>query len=256
MDLDLGGRRALVTGAGQGVGRAIALALARAGARVAVNDIVEERATAVADEIVATGGVAAPAAFDVTDHDAVRRAVGAFGAVDVLVNNAGNAGAEGSPGLVPFVQTGPADWEPYLRVNLYGPLHCTHAVLPGMVERAWGRVITIISDAGRVGEAGLAVYGAAKAGAAGLVRGLAAEVGRHGVTVNAVALGTIRTEATEAFWAGDDEDRQRAVLRRYAIRRPGDPDDVAGLVLFLASPAASWITGQTYPVNGGSSFAV
>jgi 3-oxoacyl-[acyl-carrier protein] reductase len=117
-------------------------------------------------------------------------------------------------------------------------------------------VVTVVSDAGRVGDAGVAAYAAAKAGAAGFTRAIAAEVGRHGVTANAIALGTIRTPPTEAFWAGDDVDRQRAILRRYAIRRPGDPDDVAAMAVFLASPAAAWITGQTYPLNGGSSFAL
>ena len=155
-----------------------------------------------------------------------------------------------------FVDTDPAEWQPYLQVNLLGVMHCARAVLPTMIEQGWGRIVTIVSDAGRVGDAGTAAYGAAKAGAAGFTSAIAAEVGRHGVTSNAVSLGTMRTPMTEALWAGDDKDRQQAIMRRYAIRRPGTPEDVAGLVTFLCSPAASWITGQTYPVNGGSSFAL
>jgi NAD(P)-dependent dehydrogenase (short-subunit alcohol dehydrogenase family) len=155
-----------------------------------------------------------------------------------------------------FVDTDPGDWQPYLRVNLLGVMHCARAVLPAMIEQGRGRIVTIVSDAGRVGEAGMAAYGAAKAGAAGFTRAIAAEVGRHGVTANAVSLGTMRTPMTEALWASDDVERQQTILRRYAIRRPGTPDDVAGLVTFLCSPAASWITGQTYPVNGGSSFSL
>jgi len=250
--LDLSGRRALVTGAGQGVGRGIALALAEAGAEVVVNDLDGDRAAAVADEL---GGSATTAVFDVTDHDAVRAAIGGLG-VDVLVNNAGNAGAEGWGGLDRFVDTGPGAWEPYLQVNLYGVLHCCHAVLPGMIERGDGRIITIVSDAARAGEAGMAVYSAAKAGAAGLMRALAVETGRHGITVNSIALGTMRTPLSEPFWAEPDEDRVKALLSRYVVRRPGLPEDVGALAVFLASPQASWITGQTYPLNGGASFAL
>jgi len=251
-ELDLTGRRALITGAGQGVGRGIALAFAAAGARVIVNDLRLERAAAVAEEI---GASALPSAFDVTDHADVTAAVEELGVVDVLVNNAGNAGAAGFGGLGRFVDTTPADWEPFLRVNLYGVLHCAHAVLPGMMERGWGRIITISSDSGRTGEANMAVYGAAKAGAAGLTRALAVEGGRYGVTANTIALGTMRTEATEGLWADPDNPQAKALLRRYAVRRPGLPEDAAALAVFLAGEQASWITGQTYPVNGGISFA-
>ncbi|SHN43087.1 SDR family NAD(P)-dependent oxidoreductase [Cryptosporangium aurantiacum] len=248
--LELKGRRALVTGAGQGVGRGIVHGLAAAGADVIVNDLRIERAQEVADEI---GGTAA--AFDVTDYDAVTDAIAALDDVDILVNNAGNAGAEGFAGLGRFVDTRPSDWEPFFRVNLYGVLHCTHAVLPGMIDRGWGRVITISSDSGRTGEANMAAYAASKAGAAGLTRALAVETGRYGITVNTIALGTMRTEATEGLWADPDNPHAKQLLRRYAVRRPGLPEDAAALTVFLASGHASWITGQTYPVNGGISFA-
>nr|MDT0667686.1 SDR family oxidoreductase [Micromonospora sp. DSM 115978] len=133
--------------------------------------------------------------------------------------------------------------------NLYGVMYCTRAALPGMIKTGWGRVITIVSDAGRTGDPGGAAYSAAKAGAAGLTRTLAIETGRHGVTFNNIALGTMRTPATEAMWADPDDSRTKPILQRYVIRRPGLPEDVAPLAVFLASPQAAWITGQTYPVN-------
>ena len=125
-----------------------------------------------------------------------------------------------------------------------------------MITRGWGRVITIVSDAGRTGDANMAAYSAAKAGAAGLTRALALETGRHGITVNNIALGTMRTPATEEMWADPDNPRIKATLQRYLVRRPGLPEDVAPLAVFLASAQASWITGQTYPLNGGFSFAL
>lgn len=256
MQLDLTGRRVLVTGGGQGIGRGIALAAAAAGATVAVNDLSDERAGAVVDEVTAQGGRAVSAVFDVTDSSAVRAGVEAVGGVDVLVNNAGNAGATGFGGRGPFAETEPADWEPYLQVNLYGTMHCARAALPGMIAQGWGRIITIVSDAGRTGDTYLAAYSAAKAGAAGLSRALARENGRHGITVNNISLGTMRTPVTEAVWAAPDNEQAKMMMRSYVIRRPGTPDDVAPLTVFLASDHASWITGQTYPLNGGFSFAL
>jgi NAD(P)-dependent dehydrogenase (short-subunit alcohol dehydrogenase family) len=253
---DLGGRRALVTGAGRGVGRAIARGLAEAGADVVINDLDAGRARAVAEEIVRAGGSARPAAFDVTDHAAVHAAVEAVGRVDVLVNNAGNAGAEGFGRRAPFVDTCPEEWEPFLQVNLYGAMHCAHAALPGMIAAGWGRILTIVSDAGRTGDPGGAAYSAAKAGAAGLTRALARENARYGITANNISLGTMRTDPTEPLWSDPDGDLARTILRDYVVRRPGDPDEVAPLVVYLASDHASWITGQTYALNGGFSFTL
>jgi NAD(P)-dependent dehydrogenase (short-subunit alcohol dehydrogenase family) len=253
--IDLTGRRVLVTGGGQGVGQGIARGFATAGAEVLVNDVHLDRAAAVVDEIHAGGGFAGPSVFDVTDYAAVARAV-ADARIDILVNNAGNAGVEGFGDRSKFAESDPADWEPFLRVNLYGVMHCTRAVLPGMIAKGWGRVITIVSDAGRTGDPNMAAYSAAKAGAAGLTRAVAVETGRHGITVNNIALGTMRTPATEGFWADADNPTAKAMLQRYAVRRPGNPDDVASLAVFLATNQASWITGQTYPVNGGFSFAL
>ena len=164
---DLDGRRALVTGGGQNLGEGIARTLGRIGAHVVINDLVEEHAQAVADEIVAGGGAASIALFDVTDFDAVMAGIDAVGPIDILVNNAGNAGAVGWAGDGPFVGTTPADWDAFSRVNLYGVMHCVRTVTPSMIERQWGRIVTIISDAARVGESNMAAYAAAKAGAAG-----------------------------------------------------------------------------------------
>ena len=261
VSIDLDGRRALVTGGGQSVGRGIALTLGVAGAEVAVNDLVASRAEEVAAEIVAAGGRAFACAFDVTDFDGVMASVEGAGPFDILVNNAGNVGRPDTMGMGDFgmvVDTTPADWEPYLKVNLYGVMHCTRAALPGMIEGGWGRVITVISDTARVGEPYMAAYSAAKAGAAGFSRSVAREVGRHGITVNCVAIATMRPPNAPP----DDEltEEQAAQLQktvsRYIIRRRGTPDDVAALITFLASPQASWITGQTYPLNGGYSVSL
>ena len=257
---DLTGRVVLVTGAGQGVGRAIAHRCAELGATVVVNDFYRDRANRVAAELAGQGHPASAAGGDVTDFEAVRAMVAGItdqvGGVDVLVNNAGNAGAsEGSLFIAPpFWETGPQDWDRWLGVNLFGVLNVTRAVLPRMVAQGWGRVVSIISDAGRVGEASLVVYGGAKAGAAGFSRGLARAVGRHGVTVNCVALGSMNTDSVAEVTS--DPALLKKVLAGYPIRRLGEPADAANMVGFLASDAASWITGQTYPVNGGYSFAV
>ncbi len=259
---DLKGRVALVTGAGQGVGSGIARMLAAYGADVVVNDYVEERALGTADEIVRNGGRAVGIQADVTDYASVagmfRKAGEHFGKVDILVNNAGNAGAtqgnSSGGGRKPFWETEPADWDRYLAVNLNGAMNCCRHALPGMVERKHGRLITIISDAGRVGEGnGLEAYSAAKAGSAGLTRGIARSVGRYGITANNVAIAATNTPAIAAALANPEF--MKKALAQYVVRRVGEPSDVAAMVLFLASGASSWITGQTYPVNGGFSFS-
>ena len=196
--------------------------------------------------------------FDVTDWDQVSTAIGGCGDVDILVNNAGNAGVEGFTKLVDFVDTDPADWQRFFAVNLFGVMHCTKAALPSMIEAGSGRIITIISDAARNGEAKLSSYAAAKAGAAGFCRSIAREVGRYAITVNCISLGNIATPATAPPppETPEEHERERAFLRPYVIRRRGQPDDVAGLVTYLASPLAEWITGQTYALNGGYTFSM
>jgi len=175
-----------------------------------------------------------------------------------LITGAGQgAGAVGFTARRRFAETDPADWEPYLRVNLYGAMHCTRAALPAMIERRWGRVITAVSDAGRTGDQNSAAYAASKAGAAGLTRSIAIETGRFGITANNIALGTMRTPLTESLWAEQaDSPQAKAIMQNYVVRRPGNPDDVATLAVLLASDHGSWITGQTIPVNGGFSFAL
>jgi 3-oxoacyl-[acyl-carrier protein] reductase len=258
--LAMNGKTALVTGAGQGVGRQIAHHLAQHGAAVAVNDYYLERAEAVAEEITGDGGNATAIAFDVSDYAAVQGGVAditeRYGTLDVLVNNAGNAGPRTDPlaPAPPFWETEPADWDPWLATNLHGVLNTTRAALPGMVGRSWGRVVNLMSDAGRVGEPNLIVYSAAKAGVGGFTRALAKSLGRHNVTANCVALSGINTESVQATLS--DPAVAKKVLSNYVIRRFGEPQDVANMVLFLASDAGEWITGQTYPVNGGYSFAV
>ena len=258
--LSLTGRVGFVTGAGLGVGRQVALHLAAHDATaVVVTDYVLERAQAVAAEIAAAGGSAVALRCDVTDYQDVLQAFAAatdrFGGVDLLVNNAGNTGAAGLElDQPPFWETEPKDWAPWVEVNFTGVLHCTRAAVPGMVQRRYGRIVTIVSDAGRTGEPFLVVYSGAKAGAAGFTRGLAKALGRYDITANCVALASMRTPATQHLT--DDPTRAKRMLSGYAIRRFGEPTDAANMVVFLASGAASWITGQTYPVNGGYSFAL
>jgi NAD(P)-dependent dehydrogenase (short-subunit alcohol dehydrogenase family) len=261
--LDLGGRVAFVTGAGRGAGRSIALTLARHNAGgIAVNDFQPERAASVVAEIEALGVPALAVPADVGNHAAVcaamAAAAAALGPVAALVNNAGNAGPHFAMGRAPlFWETAPDEWERYLHTNLKGVMNCCHAALPQMVTQGSGRIVTIVSDAGRVGEPKLAAYSAAKAGAAGFMRAIAREVGRFGITANAVSLSALEPPLDEPrraeFLASE---QAKTLVSRYAIRRLGRPEDVANMVLFLCSDAAGWITGQTYPVNGGYSFAV
>ena len=256
--IDLGGQVALVTGAGQNAGRAIARELARHNAGgVAVNDFVAERAEAVAAEIRETGVPAVAAPFDVCDLAAVRAAVSKasaeLGPVTVLVNNAGMAGPDQQMSAAKnFWEDDPAEWSKFLGTNLYGVFNCCHAIIPAMVEARRGRIVTIVSDSGRTGEPRLAVYAAAKAGANGLVRSIAKEVGRYGVTCNAVSLSSLMpdmpAEQLDTYMQSDNAKKQ---MSNYIIRRYGRSADVAALVTFLCSDAASWITGQTYPLNGG-----
>jgi 3-oxoacyl-[acyl-carrier protein] reductase len=259
--LDLGGQVAFVTGAGQGAGRAIALALAHHNAGgVAVNDFVAARAQAVVEEITALGIPAFAAPADVGDHTSVKAAMAAataaLGPVTLLVNNAGNAGPDVTMHPSPlFWETDPAEWDRYFHTNLKGVMNCCHAALPGMVAQNRGRIVTVISDAGRIGEARLTAYAAAKAGAAGFIRSIAREAGRFNITSNAISLSTLEPVMEEPARSEFlTSERAKAHVGRYVIRRFGQPDDVANMALFLCSDAASWITGQTYPVNGGYTF--
>lgn len=253
--LSLSGRVALVTGGGQGVGRQIALTLAANECNVLVNDFFADRAEAVVAEIEAAGGKAITAVGDVTKFDEASRwlpeAVEKAGGLHIVVNNAGNAGPSGDAASQPkFWTTGPEDWDRWLGTNLYGVLNVCRVALPTMIEgAAGGSIINIISDAGRVGEPGLVVYSGAKGGVAAFTRALAKEVGRYGIRANNVALSAIKTPGVAELIK--DPDVLKKIVRSYPMGRIGETEDPANLVLFLASGISSWITAQTYPVNGG-----
>ncbi|HEX5614501.1 MAG TPA: SDR family oxidoreductase [Acidimicrobiia bacterium] len=247
LGIDLSGRRALVTGGGNGVGAEIVRAFVRAGAEVWVNDIVEARAVEVVESCDGPGR-ARPVKADVTSPVKVRRMRDETGPVDLLVNNAGIP--TGGFTLQEFASSDPADWEDAMRLNLGAVLHVTHAYVGAMVEAGWGRVVTIVSDAARRGERGQVIYGAAKAGAAGFMRGLAAEVARAGVTANCVALGAMMTGPLSDAVAADPA-LEAKLARAYPVGRLGAPADPAALVALLCSDAGEWITGQVIPVDGG-----
>ena len=241
---DLTGKTALVTGAGRGVGLGIAKVLGRQGAALLINDLFEERALAACAQLSAEGLQASALPFDTTDYDAVAAAVEAAGRIDILVNNAGIPGREGMQ-LQPFAETLPQDWRPMVDINLYGTLNCSHAVLTGMRERGWGRIIVVSSDAGRVGtNAGVTLYGACKAAAVHFVRNLSQEVAASGITANAIALGPMDNLPEEIV---------EFVARGIPVPRTGSGDDAGSAIAYLASEEASWVTGQELPVNGGLS---
>ncbi|TAM82376.1 MAG: SDR family oxidoreductase [Jatrophihabitans sp.] len=233
---------AIVTGAGQGIGRAIATKLAAEGATVVVTDI----DLPTAGETAAAIERAVALRLDVTDRDAVA-AVAAqvlerFGRVDVLVNNAGwDKG-------VAFVDSDPADWDRAIAINLYGQLHTCKAVLPAMIARGSGAIVNLGSDAGRVGSSGEAVYSAAKGGVIAFTKSLAREVARHAVRVNCVCPGPTDTAL---FAAMGGPGLREALVRAIPFRRLAEPADIANAVAFLASDEASYITGQTVSVSGG-----
>ncbi|HZJ25447.1 MAG TPA: SDR family NAD(P)-dependent oxidoreductase [Acidimicrobiia bacterium] len=249
---DLSAHTALVTGAGQGVGVGIARVLAHQGASVAVNDVALERAEAVAGELRRGGARAVAAGFDVTDPDAVTTGVAELETelgmpVDILVNNAGVP-----VGMTPakFRDMEPGAWAQYVDLNLYGSLHCIHAVIDGMAERRWGRVIQISSGAGRSGLAfGVSLYGASKSAAEGFIRHLAQEVARRGITANSIALGLMDNAIPEVD--ADTADVLSGIARQVPVGRLGTPEDVGAAVAFVASDEASWLTGQTIDLNGG-----
>ena len=241
----LDGKTALVTGGGQGIGAGIAACLARQGATILVNDIVAEKAARAAEEIQANGGKASALPFDVTDCDAVVAAVGDQ-PVDIVVNNAGNGGAAE---LVPtqFVDMPRERWAGPIDVNLYGILNTTHAVLPGMRERGFGRLIGIASGAGVVGlPIGVSTYGAGKAGGISFLRHMAMENAATGVTANSLALGLM----DRVDWS--DVALKEQLERTIPMKRMGNGEDVGTACVWLASDEASWVTGQTIHINGGS----
>lgn len=236
---------AIVTGAGQGIGRGIAEKLASEGATVVVTDINDVTAKATAEAI---DGGAIGLETDVTSRDSVdamvARVTDRFGRIDVLVNNAGwdKAG--------PFVDSDPADWDRVIAINLYGVLNTAKAVLPVMAEQGHGSVVNLASDAGRVGSSGEAVYSAAKGGVIAFTKATAREMARHQVNANCVCPGPTDT-ALFASMGGDNPKLREALTKAIPFRRLAQPSDLANLVAFFASDEANYITGQTVSVSGG-----
>ena len=269
LEIDLSGRVALVTGGSRGLGRADALTLARAGADVVIADIQVESdagedvgrygplaqaaraqglvfSEATAQEIQGLGRRAAAIKCDVTEREdveaTVARVVEEFESVDILVNNAGTLDHVGQIG-----DQRPELWERDLRVNLTGAFNCAQAVWPHMRERGWGRIVNMASVAGTLGGFGQASYSTTKAGLIGFTKTLALEGARHGITCNAIVPGII---GTEAFNFGNAEMNERMV-KRVAMRRPGEPQEIANTIAFLCSDLASYITGVALTVSGG-----
>jgi 2-hydroxycyclohexanecarboxyl-CoA dehydrogenase len=248
----LAGKRAIVTGAASGIGRAIAQRLGEEGAVVGVFDINPVGASETASIIAGAKGVAHPLTCDITDYGAVTEAVRRFsevagGGIDILVNNAG----WDTP--TKFVDNTPEFWKKVIDLNLYGPLHVSHAVAKGMHDRGSGRIIFIASDAGRVGSSGEVVYSACKGGTIAFAKALARELARKSVLVNVVCPGPTNTPALGAFMGSGDSGRKlmESLARSVPLGRIGEPSDVQGIVAFLASDDASFITGQTISVSGG-----
>ncbi len=241
----LDGRVAFVTGAASGIGRAIALELGRWGAQVAVADL---DAAGAVETVAQLGGRGLAVPLDVTDYAAVQRGFAfgreRLGPVDILVNAAGWDTPER------FVDSQPATWDRLLAINLRGVIHTIHAALPSMQERRYGRIISLGSDAGRVGSSGEAVYSAAKGGVIAFTKTIARETARHGITVNCVCPGPTDTPLLARFTEANPR-LVEALQRAIPMGRLGQPADVAPAVAFLASDGAAFITGQTLSVSGG-----
>lgn len=269
MDLGIKGKVALVTGAGQGIGREISKVLAAEGTRVAVNDLYTDRAEEVVKDITSSGGSAIAVAADITDLGQVKamvaRITDALGPVDILINNAGVPVEVRSKELVRklFVETTPESWPKDVNLSYYGCLNCVSAVLPGMIENRSGRIVSIISEAGRMGELRLAVYSGAKAAVLGFSKALAREVGRYAINVNCIAIGATAHEGTKPYLDPDatpeTDQTLDKMLKLYPVGRGlgriGRPSDVAAAAAFLASSKACFITGQCLSVSGGFSMA-
>ncbi len=248
-------RTALVTGGASGIGRQICLALAGDDRRIAVADINQAGAAETAALVAGAGGDAIAVTMDVTDSDSViqgcLQAADELGPVDVLVN------AAGWDKFMRFVDTDEEFWDQIIEINFKGALRTTHACVPGMIERGWGRIVNISSDAGRVGSSLEAVYSGAKGGTIAFSKTLAREVARKGVTVNVVCPGPTDTPLlTEIVEANDDSDRViGAMAGAVPMKRVGQPEEVAPAVVYFASEAAGFTTGQTLSVSGGLTMA-
>jgi 2-hydroxycyclohexanecarboxyl-CoA dehydrogenase len=236
------GRRALVTGGASGIGAATVRRLAAEGAEVVIGDLDQATAAEVAGEVGAEA-----VALDVADPQAVTSVVAERGPFAILVNNAG------MDEFGFFTATDPAVWERVIGVNLIGVLACTHAVLPAMQDAGYGRIVSLASEAGRVGSKGSATYSAAKGGVIAFMKTIARENGRYGITANSIAPGPIETPLLmSARQLGEVGDRIIETMRSATqLRRLGQPDEVAAAIAFLASDEASYVTGETLGVSGG-----
>lgn len=244
---------ALVTGGAAGIGRAIALRLARDGIAVGVLDLVEDAAAAVADEIAALGGAAVSLSGDIARRDTIAQAVErlreTLGPITILVNNAGISD------YVPFMDMTDAQWDRMMEVNLKGTFIVTQTVLPDMIEARWGRIVNISSSSAQSGARMMAHYSASKGGVIALTKTLAVELGEHEITCNTIAprfvMNTVKAEAdfgSEGFFPGN---ARETMVTSGAIRRQGEPSDIAGACAWLVSEEAGYVTGQTIGVNGG-----
>ncbi|TCU34857.1 SDR family NAD(P)-dependent oxidoreductase [Rhizobium azibense] len=247
METNLKGKVALVTGGGRDVGGDIARALAAEGALVAVNySRSRGEAEAVVTSIEAGDGKAKAYQADISDNAQVKAMIAAvtadFGTVDILVNNAGYVKYQR------FVDSTPQDWKQQIDVCLYGAINCCHEVAPLMIAQNSGRIINLVGDSSRIGEANLALAAAARGGTIALGKSLAREFGRNNVTVNTVSLGLIETSHSDPEFL---EKNREKIVKAYPLRRIGRPEDIAPMVTFLASETSSWVTGQVISVNGG-----
>ena len=247
----LAGKVAVITGGGGGIGGATSRRFVEEGAKVAVLDKNAAAAQTIADELTDAGGQSLALGIDVTDLEGLKQGLleieKVLGGVDILVNNAG------WDLFRPFLKTDPEFWRKIIDINLIGALNMHHVVLPGMVERSYGRVVSVSSDAGRVGSSGESVYAACKAGLIGFARTLAREHARHGITFNVVCPGPTDTAlfAGYAEGAGDPEKLRQAMQRAIPMGRIGKPEDLPGAICFLASDDAAYVTGQVISVSGG-----
>ncbi len=267
MDLSLKGKVVLITGAGQGIGRGIAKIMADEGAKVAINDLDLIKAEKVAREIIQSKGMAFGVQADVTDLEQVKNMVSAItanlGPIDILINNAGVPVElrTGNQQRLNFAQADPSTWKSFVNLNLYGCLNCTYSVLSPMIEKKEGKIISIISEAGRIGEEYLSVYSSAKAAILGFSKALAREVSGFSINVNCIAIGATAHEATAPLLDPDATPEKDPILKKIlkfypmgqGLGRVGRPSDAAHAVAFLASPKACFITGQCLSVSGGFS---
>jgi 3-oxoacyl-[acyl-carrier protein] reductase len=266
MDLGLQGKVILVTGSGQGVGREIAKTLGAEGASVIVNDIFEEKAQSVANEITELGGKCIGLKADITKPSEVNAMVNdaqkILGPLDILINNAGVPVSirSGEVSKHFFVESQFTDWKMQIDLNIYGWLNCTHSVLRTMVQRKKGKILSVISEAGRVGELGDMVYSGTKACVLGFTKALAKEVGNYCININCIAIGATAHEAMKLLdpkATPETDDLLKKLLRAYPIGkglgRIGRPSDAAAAIAFLASDKAIFITGQCLSVSGGYS---